>query len=372
MKRIVAATGAAASLIANAAAQPTPGGLGLQPPVSALAEEVHFFHYGILLPIITIISLFVLALLIWVVVRYNHKANPEPRKFSHNTLIEVIWTGVPILILLVIALPSFDLLYKEDVVPDGARQTFAGDGSTTSFAIENNFPDGRQATRAKHIDVFIERGGELTALTHRADYSLENLGDAEVTLALNEAPVSGAKVVVETGRTRIGDSIAMAPTMTLKVSGYQWGWSYAYPDFGDFEFTSNMATEDATTPELYKYEVDNRVVLPVGETVRITTSAVDVIHSWALPNFAMKIDAVPGRINETWLSTNREGVYYGQCSEICGIKHSFMPIAIEVVARPKFEAWVNEQREFAGLEPYFVDAPVKVAQVTETVSGEQE
>ncbi|MBI1391868.1 MAG: cytochrome c oxidase subunit II [Alphaproteobacteria bacterium] len=145
----------------------------------------------------------------------------------------------------------------------------------------------------------------------------------------------------------------MAPTLTLKVNGYQWGWSYAYPDFGDFEFVSNMLPEAQTTAALYRLAVDNEVVVPVGETVRVTTTARDVIHSWALPNFAIKIDAVPGRINETWFSADREGVFYGQCSEICGIKHSFMPIAVRVVSRTEFESWVDQQRELAGMDPMF-------------------
>jgi cytochrome c oxidase subunit 2 len=153
--------------------------------------------------------------------------------------------------------------------------------------------------------------------------------------------------------------------MTLKVNGYQWGWTYSYPDYGDFEFSSNMAAEDQTTPDRYRFEVDNRVVVPVGETIRVTTTARDVIHSWALPNFAIKIDAVPGRINETWFRAEREGVYYGQCSEICGVRHSFMPIAVEVVSRPAFEAWVDGQRALAGLDPMFETNKVKLAQAAD-------
>ncbi|HBK90861.1 MAG TPA: hypothetical protein DDZ68_04225 [Parvularcula sp.] len=141
--------------------------------------------------------------------------------------------------------------------------------------------------------------------------------------------------------------------MTLKVVGYQWGWSYSYPDFGDFEFASNMLPEEKTTPELYRFEVDNRVVVPVGETIRVVTTARDVIHSFALPNMAIKVDAVPGRLNETWFKADREGVFYGQCSEICGVRHSAMPIAVEVVSRPKFEAWVDSQRALAGMAPMF-------------------
>jgi len=150
--------------------------------------------------------------------------------------------------------------------------------------------------------------------------------------------------------------------MTLKVTGSQWYWNYAYPDFGDFDFFSNMLAKDQTTPELYLRAVDNRIVVPVGETVRVTVTARDVIHAWALPAFAIKIDAVPGRINEVWFNADREGIYYGQCSEICGIKHAFMPIAVEVVSRPAFEAWIDSQRALAGMDPLFGADTVKLAQ----------
>ena len=155
------------------------------------------------------------------------------------------------------------------------------------------------------------------------------------------------------GRSLVGrgerKQIALAPSVTIKATGYQWNWQYAYPDFGDFDFFSNMLPKDQATPETWLLEVDNRLVVPVGETVRVITTANDVIHSWALPAFAIKIDAVPGRLNETWFNAEREGVYYGQCSEICGIKHAYMPIAVEVVSRGEFESWVDQQRELAGL-----------------------
>jgi cytochrome c oxidase subunit 2 len=174
---------------------------------------------------------------------------------------------------------------------------------------------------------------------------------------LKETPTAGDRLVVRMGRSLVGAGasreIALAPSVTLKVVGYQWNWRYSYPDFGDFEFFSRMATEEETTPELYRFEVDNRVVVPVGETIRVVTTANEVIHSWALPNMAIKIDAVPGRLNETWFKAEKEGVYYGQCSEICGVRHSAMPIAVEVVSRPAFEAWVNQKRVEAGMEPMF-------------------
>lgn len=370
MKRLLSAiSGLGVWAATSAQAQlPEPGGIAMQPANSALAEEVHFFHNVILMPIITAISLFVLALLLWVIVRYNAKANPEPRKFSHNTLVEIIWTGVPIIILLVIALPSFDLLYKEDVVPDGRQVVAQGDGQTVDFVFSNDFPDGREVKRARHVEVYVEDGGELRKLQHRADYELRGLGEPEVVVAFDAPPARGENIFIRGGRSLVGrgdrEHIALAPTMTIKAVGYQWNWLYAYPDFGDFEFYSNMLPEEETTRELYRFEVDNRMVVPVGETVRVTTTAGDVIHSWAMPAFAIKIDAIPGRINETWFSADREGVYYGQCSEICGVKHAFMPIAVEVVSRSEFETWVDGQRALAGMDPMFENPETKLAAAT--------
>ncbi len=334
------------------------GGLGMLPAGSALAEEVHFFHNGILMPIITVISLFVLALLVYIVVRFRASANPTPSKFSHNTLIEIIWTGVPILILLFIAVFSFDLLYKEDVIPDGKQVVARADGSTTDFVFANDFGSpARMVARPDHLQVFLRSAGGAEERVARSGYRLAGLGDPEVIVKMKEAPAAGQDVVIRGGRSIVGSGdkkeVVMAPTVTLKVNGFQWGWSYAYPDFGDFDFAANMLSKEDTTEELYTLAVDNRVVVPVGETIRVTTTARDVIHSWAMPNFAIKIDAVPGRINETWFKADREGVYYGQCSEICGVRHSFMPIAVEVVSRQAFEAWVDEQRAFAGLDPMF-------------------
>ena len=333
------------------------GGVSLLPAESALASDVHFFHNGVLMPIITIITLFVLALLVWVIIQYNSKANPTPRKFSHNTLIEVIWTGVPVLILLVIALFSFDLLYNEDVIPDGKQTVAQGDGRSTDFVFANDFASAhRRVAHGDHLQVFVNAAGETRRLEKSA-YKVSGLGEPEVTVSLKNPPAVGDTVIMRGGRSVVGRGarreIAMAPTVTLKVNGYQWGWSYAYPDFGDFEYASNMLPEDKTTRALYRLAVDNNVVVPVGETIRVTTTARDVIHSWALPNFSIKIDAVPGRINETWFKADREGTYYGQCSEICGVKHAFMPIAVEVVSRRRFEAWVDEQRALAGMSPMF-------------------
>lgn len=354
---------AASAVISLASAQITPGGIKMQPPNSATAEQVHFFHGIILMPIMVGISLFILALLLWVMFRYNSKANPTPRKFSHNTLIEVLWTGIPIMILLVIALPSFDLLYKEDVTPDGKQNVTQGDGQTIEFAFANDFPASRMVQRPRHLQVLVDDGAGVRLLNNRTDYTTKGFGEPEIAVSLSAPPPAGARVIIRGGRSvdHRGD-VTLAPTMTLKVTGNQWNWNYAYPDFGDFDFYANMAAEEDTTPELYLLEVDNRIVVPVGETIRLAVTASDVIHAWAMPVFAVKIDAVPGRINETWFKADREGVFYGQCSEICGINHSFMPIAIEVVSRPAFEAWIDSQRGLASMEPMFEADNVKFAQ----------
>ena len=378
MKKLIAGISALLILAAASAhAELTPGGIALQPANSAVAEDVHFFHNAVLMPIITFICVFVLALLIWVMVRYNRGSNPNPRKFSHNTLVEIVWTGVPILILLVIALPSFELLYKQDVTPDGKQEVFQADGRATEFVFANDFPERRMVDSRRHLEVLVASGAETRRLQYNADYTVEGFGEPEVRVSLNTAPSAGERVIVRGGRSSENASecgafgryfdlcekeIVLAPTMTLMVNGYQWNWQYFYPDFGNFDFFSNMLAEDQTTEELYRLEVDNRVVVPVGETIRVIVTANDVIHAWAMPAFALKIDAVPGRINETWFKADREGVYYGQCSEICGVKHAFMPIAVEVVARPEFEAWIDEQRALVGMEPMFTSDGVTLAQ----------
>jgi cytochrome c oxidase subunit 2 len=385
MKRILAAMVAAAAGFCSAATAqesapangPVDGGIAMIRANSALAEEVHWFHNLVLMPIITSISLFVLALLLWVIVRYNAKANPTPQKFSHNTMVEVLWTGIPILILLAIALPSFELLYKEDIQPDGKQVVAEGDGSATTFTFANDFPERRMLKHHDHLRVTLASGAGERLLKPRADYSVDGFGEPEIKVTLKTPPARGERVVIQGGRSLVGPSkllgligesrkeIAMAPSVTLKVTGFQWGWTYSYPDFGDFEFSAIPLTEEQTTPELYLFAVDNHVVVPVGETVRVVTNARDVIHSWAMPAFAIKIDAVPGRNNETWFKADREGVFYGQCSEICGVKHSMMPIAVEVVSRPEFEAWVNSQRVAAGMAPMF-GAETEVAAVEAT------
>jgi cytochrome c oxidase subunit 2 len=365
MNRVFAGLAATAAGFGAALAQssdtsssntPVDGGFTLLPAASKLAEEVHFFHDGVLFPIISVICLFVLGLLLFVMVKFNAKANPVPRKFSHNMLVEVIWTVGPIMILLFIALFSFDLLFKEDVIPDGKQFVAAADGSTNEFAFDNDFPASRMAAADRHVQVFQSSASGVVGLTPGKDYSLEGLGSQSVIVKLKATPAAGDRLVVRMGRSLVGHKakeIALAPTVTLKAVGYQWGWTYSYPDLGDFEFSSNMAAEGTVPEDRYRFEVDNRVVVPVGESIRVITTARDVIHAWALPNMAIKIDAVPGRHNETWFKPEREGVYYGQCSEICGVRHSAMPIAVEVVSRPAFEAWVDAKRADAGLEPMF-------------------
>ncbi|MEQ9638483.1 MAG: cytochrome c oxidase subunit II [Alphaproteobacteria bacterium] len=234
--------------------------LGLQEPASPVMHEVIWFHDILLMPIITVITLFVLALLLYIMFRFRESANPTPSKTTHNTLLEVIWTAVPILILVVIAIPSFKLLYMQD----------------------------------KAVD---------------AD-------------------------------------------MTIKAIGNQWYWTYEYPDHGNFVFDANMIPEaDLKDGQPRLLATDNEVVVPVNKTIRMLLTATDVIHNWAIPAFSVKLDAVPGRTNETWFLAEREGVYYGQCSELCGVRHGFMPITVRVVSEAAFATWVAQAQErFAAVE----------------------
>lgn len=380
----LAAGGSIAALSGMAhAARPEDKGIALQPPATSLAEQVHFFHNVVLMPVIVFISLFVLALLIWVCVRYNRKANPEPSKFSHNTLVEVIWTGVPIAILLYIALFSFDLLYTEGTLPDGKKETFVGDGQVTEFVFANDFQPSRIVTRYDHVDVFrVSGSGEREKLKPRADFRLAGLGDEAVTVALEEPLARGAELEVVAGRSRVGPTpflglfgedrseIITEPTITIKATGFQWGWAYNYPDYGDFELTALLMPEDQVAdPRDYLLAATEDVVVPEGEVIRVITAARDVIHSWAMPAFALKIDAVPGRLNETWFKAPAPGMYYGQCSEICGKDHAFMPISLRSVPAEEFEAWVDEQREANGMEPLF-DGNDQLASATEPTAAQ--
>ncbi|MBA4788339.1 MAG: cytochrome c oxidase subunit II [Pseudomonadota bacterium] len=260
----------AAAMVASAAAwagmgQPSDWQINLQGAATPVMENIHSFNI-FLLVIITAIVLFVMVLLAIVMVRFNERANPVPSKTSHNTLIEVAWTVVPVLILVAIAIPSFRLLHQELHIPE--------------------------------------------------------------------------------------------PDMTVKVTGHQWYWSYEYPDNGGFGFDSLMVAEKDLKPGQPRLlAVDNEVVVPVNKTVRIQVTAGDVIHSFAVPSFGVKIDALPGRLNESWFKATREGVYYGQCSELCGRDHAFMPIAVRVVSEDQFNAWVAQAKQKYSAAP----APTSVA-----------
>ena len=249
---ISATLGGAATALAGLG-QPSPWQLGLQQSGSPVMDNIIWFH-DFLLYIITAIAGFVLVLLIIVIVRFNARANPAPSRTTHNTLIEIAWTLIPIMILMFIAVPSFKLLFYQLNVP--------------------------------------------------------------------------------------------AADLTVKATGKQWFWTYSYPDNGEFEFDSLMLKDGERKegqPRLLA--VDNDMVVPVNKTVRVITTGADVIHSFAVPSFGIKIDAIPGRINETWFTAEREGVYYGQCSELCGKDHAFMPIAVRVVSEQAFSAWVEEAKK---------------------------
>ncbi len=253
--------------------QPAPGQIGLQTPVTPIMESIVAFHDNLLMWIITAIVLLVLALLVVVIVRFNQRANPVPSRFTHNTLIEVIWTVVPVLILIVIAIPSFGVLADQETVPDGER---------------------------RYLGSAIFSGGDV------------------------EIP---------------------EPALTIKATGYQWYWGYEYVDQG-FDFVSVMLNEEqrqASKPEEPRLlAVDQELVVPVNTTVRVLVTAADVLHAFAVPSFGVKVDAVTGRLNETWFYAQRTGMYYGQCSELCGKDHAFMPIAVRVVEQDQFDAWLAQ------------------------------
>jgi len=268
---IVALSGAAL-----AAGQPSPWGLGLQEGFSPVKHQMQDFH-NLLLVIIIGISLFVLALLIYVMVRFNAKRNPTPSRTTHNTVLEVAWTVVPVLILVVIAIPSFRLLY------------------------------------------FMDRTAE--------------------------------------------------PEMTLQVNGYQWYWGYEYPDQQIGEFASYMVPDDELQEgQVRLLSVDQPVILPVDTDIQVLVTAGDVLHSFAIPAFGMKTDAVPGRMNETWVRIEEEGTYYGQCSEICGTGHGFMPIEVRAVSREAFDDWVVERTAGLDLE----EPPVLLTRTWEDVMAERD
>ncbi|HYD87277.1 MAG TPA: cytochrome c oxidase subunit II [Vitreimonas sp.] len=258
MKRgaLIASLAAAALSMTSAAhasvGAPTPGGLDLQPAATEIMRQIHDFH-SFLLAIIVAITMFVLALLLWVIVRFNRRTNPTPKRFTHNMLVEVIWTVVPVLILVAIAWKSFPLLYAQERVPQ----------------------------------------------------------DAEIT---------------------------------LKVTGNSWFWNLEYPDQG-VAITANLLPEEDAREQNRPYllATTEPLLVPVDTTVRVLVTSNDVIHAFAVPAFGVKEDAIQGRVNETWFRVDRPGVYYGQCSELCGVNHAYMPIEIRAVSRAEWEAWITAQ-----------------------------
>ena len=241
------------------AAQPRPWQISFQPAASPVMEQIQWFH-DFLFWIIVAITLFVLALMCYCAVKFNEKSNPTPSRTTHNTALEVLWTAIPILILVTIAVPSFRLLY------------------------------------------FMDRTDK--------------------------------------------------PEMTLKIVSHQWYWSYHYPDHGNLNFTSNMIpAEDLKAGQPRLLTVDNEVVLPVETNIRLLATSEDVIHNFAVPAFGLKIDTVPGRTNETWVRITKEGTYYGQCSELCGLNHGFMPVQVRAVSKQAFAQWTEEAKKKFAANP---------------------
>lgn len=257
--------------------QPVPAGYTLPVQVTPNGKRALWMHDYVLMPVIIFTSLLVLGLLAWVVIRYRASANPTPGKTTHNTLVEVIWTLVPVLILVAIAIPSIGLLAAQFKTPP-------------------------------------------------------------------------------------------KDAVTLKAIGNQWYWNYQYPDHGDFELTANMLpdAEAKKRGEPRLLAADERVVLPVGVPIRVLVTSNDVIHSWAVPAFWAKMDAVPGRINELSFTIERPGIYYGQCSELCGARHAFMPIAVEAVSPEQFARWVASK---GGTMPSAKPAPAAAAEVAPAAEG---
>jgi len=256
---------------------PEPGGINVQGQFSPIGETALGLHNG-LVWVMVIISVLVLGLLLYVMIRFNKRANPTPSKTSHNTLLEVLWTGIPVLILVVIAVPSLLLLSKQ-----------------------------------------------------------------------YESPPEDA--------------------VTVKVTGYQWYWGYEYPDHGVGEFVSNMMSEEEAHAKGFPahLEVDNRMVVPVGVPIRVQVIGADVIHSFAVPSLWFKIDAVPGKLNERTMQVDEPGIYYGQCSELCGARHGYMPIAVEAVPMERFQQWVAAQ---GGAMPGAEAAVVEEAVAEEATADE--
>ena len=250
---ILAALGAWLGAPSAFAAEPQPWETGFQPAASPVMERIEGFHTE-LLYIITAITVFVLALLIYVIVRFNQRANPVPSRTTHNTFVEVVWTVVPIMILIIIVIPSFKLLYFEGKI--------------------------------------------------------------------------------------------QKPDMIIKAIGHQWYWSYEYPSNGNFTFDANLVQDkDLKAGQLRLLTTDNPLVVPVDTMIEVQITATDVIHSWAMPSFGVKTDGVPGKLNDTWFKVTEPGVYYGQCSELCGNGHGFMPIMVQAVSKADFDKWTQDAKK---------------------------
>jgi cytochrome c oxidase subunit II len=250
---------------------PEQGGIGFLPANSPIADDMFWFHNGILLPVIIGISLLVLALIVYIVWRFNETANPTPSRRTHNGLLEVTWTVLPALVLVVIAVPSFRLLADQLIIP--------------------------------------------------------------------------------------------APDLTVKVTASQWHWNYGYPKSeGGFAFDSlYVEDKDLKSGQPRVITADNPMVVPVGKVIEVDVTSQDVIHSFSAPSFGIKIDAIPGRLNKAWFKADHEGMFYGQCSNICGIDHAFMPINVRVLSQSDYEAWlVAAKKQFAVLDRVDVAAAPRV------------
>ena len=251
---------------------PQPGQIGFQEAVTPIAHEGHFFHNDVLLPIIIVISLFVAGLLAYVMFAFNEKANPVPSRTTHNTILEIGWTILPVLLLFIIAIPSMKLLTNELVIP-------------------------------------------------KSD-------------------------------------------MTLKVTGKQWFWSYEYPkdQDGGFAYDSYLVKDEDLKPGMIRQlSVDNEAVVPVNKTIHLLVTGADVIHGFVVPSFLVRIDAVPGRMNESWFRAEKEGIYYGQCSKLCGKDHAFMPIAFRVVSDKDYQAWLQDAKKKFASNDNHAPTPVRLA-----------
>jgi cytochrome c oxidase subunit II len=250
----VVATGAVAAVAW--AAQPRPWELGMQPPATPVKDRLNAFHNELLV-ITFLIAAFVMGLLLYVIFRFDHRRNPVPSRTSHNPVIEILWTIIPVLILVIIAIPSFKLMYYMDRVPN--------------------------------------------------------------------------------------------PEMTIKVTGHQWYWSYEYPDQKDLAFDSNIIQDADLKPgQLRLLDVDNPLVVPIHTNIRVLVTSTDVIHSWFIPSFGVQEYAIVGRLNESWFNVDREGTYYGECNQICGANHAFMPIKIVALSKEAFQHWLSDaQKKFA-------------------------